>query len=54
MSEVLVYLSLDEARELQAALENRLDGSDGFRGPGWHCHIEDAAGNELVVGVLDE
>jgi hypothetical protein len=54
LSEVLVYLSLDETRELQEALKSRLDEREGFRGPAWHCQIEDDEGNELTVGVLDE
>ena len=54
LEEVLVYLSLDEARELRDALTNRLDEREGFRGPAWHCHIADADGHEVTVGVFDE
>ena len=54
LTEVLVYLTLAEARELKEALQNRLDEREGFRGPAYHLHIEDDEGRELTVGVFDE
>jgi hypothetical protein len=54
LSDVLVYLMLAEAQDLQKALQNRLEEREGYRGPAWHCHIEDPEGRELTVGVLDE
>jgi len=52
--DVLVYLTPSEARDLQLALQRHIEGQPGYRGPAWHCHIEDADGNELTLGVLDD
>jgi hypothetical protein len=54
LDSVLILLTPKEADELSVALRRRLDKQEGFRSPGWHCHIEDADGNELTVGVSDE
>ena len=48
LKEVWVYLSDDEARNLRRALDDYF--SEPQR-PGWHCHIADAHGNELSIGV---
>jgi hypothetical protein len=48
LREVWVYLTDDEARDLLLALDEYF--SEPQR-PGWHCHITDALGNELSVGV---
>jgi hypothetical protein len=52
LTDVLVYLTLAEARELKDALQNRLDEREGFCGPAYHLRIE-AEGRELTVGVFD-
>jgi hypothetical protein len=54
MSSVLVYLTGREAADLQQALQRRLEQREAYRGPAYHLHIEDADGNELTVGVLDD
>jgi hypothetical protein len=36
------------------ALRRRLEKREGYQPPGWHCHIADAEGNELTVGVTDD
>jgi hypothetical protein len=36
------------------ALRSRIKGEEGFRGPGYHLHLEEANGSELTIGVLDE
>jgi len=51
--DVSVSLTEDEADGLAGALRSRLDGEAGYRGPGYHLHIEDGEGSELTVVVLD-
>jgi hypothetical protein len=53
-SDVLVFLTEAEAEEVANALRSRIDGEEGFRGPGYHLHLEEASGSELTIGVLDE
>jgi hypothetical protein len=52
-ADVSVSLTEDEADGLASALRSRLDGEAGYRGPGYHLHIEDGEGSELTVVVLD-
>jgi hypothetical protein len=52
-ADVWVYLTEAEADELAQALRSRIDGEEGYRGPGYHLHIEDSTGSELTVCVLD-
>lgn len=53
VSEVSVFLTEREADDLARALRSRLQGEAGYRGPGYHLHIEDDEGSELTIGVLD-
>jgi hypothetical protein len=48
LKEVWVYLRDREALDLREALDDYLSEPTA---PGWHCHIADADGNELTVGV---
>jgi hypothetical protein len=52
-SDVSVFLTEREADEIAHALRSRLDGAEGFQGPGYHLHVEDGQGSELTIGVLD-
>ena len=52
-SDVSVLLTEREADDIAQALRFRLDGKEGFRGPGYHLHVEDGEGSELTIGVLD-
>jgi hypothetical protein len=52
-SDVSVHLTETEAEGVAHALRARLDGEPGYRGPGYHLHIEDGEGSELTIGVLD-
>jgi hypothetical protein len=52
-AEVAVFLTESEANEVSVALHERLDGSAGYQGPGYHLQLEDGAGSELTIGVLD-
>jgi hypothetical protein len=52
-AEVLVLLTESEADQVARALTGRLAGEAGFRGPGYHLHVESDAGSELTIGVLD-
>ena len=54
LSDVLVYLTASEARDLQIALQRHFEGQPGYHGPAWHCHIEDSNGTERTLGVLDD
>jgi hypothetical protein len=53
-ADVSVFLTEEEAYGLAKALRSRLDGDEGYRGPGYHLHLEAADGSELTIGVLDE
>jgi hypothetical protein len=53
LSDVSVFLTESEANEIGQALRSRLEGEAGYRGPGYHLHIEDGEGSELTIGVLD-
>jgi hypothetical protein len=52
-SDVSIFLTEDEADQVAQALRSRLEGEAGYRGPGYHLHIEDGQGSELTIGVLD-
>jgi hypothetical protein len=52
-ADVAVFLTEDEAASVAQALSSRLDGKNGYRGPGYHLHLEDGQGSELTIGVLD-
>jgi hypothetical protein len=52
-SDVSVFLTEREAEDIAQALRFRLDGKEGFRGPGYHLHVEGAEGSELTIGVID-
>jgi hypothetical protein len=52
-ADVWVYLTEAEAEELAQALRSRLEGTEGYRGPGYHLHMDDGAGSERTVCVLD-
>ena len=54
ISDVWVFLTEAEAEEVASALRSRIKGEEGFRGPGYHLHLEEANGSELTIGVLDE
>ena len=49
-----VFLTEAEAEEVASALRSRIKREEGFRGPGYHLHLEEANGSELTIGVLDE
>lgn len=52
LKSVWVTLSLEEAHELQAALDVwAADVDAGERDPDWHTHITDLDGNELTIAV---
>jgi hypothetical protein len=53
VSDVVVLLTEREADGLARALRARLEGEAGHRGPGYHLHLDDGAGSELTIGVLD-
>ncbi len=53
LADVWLYLTEAEAEQLAHALRSRLDDEDGYRGPGYHLHIDDGEGSELTVCVLD-
>jgi hypothetical protein len=53
LADVWVYLTETEAKQLAHALQSRLAGTVGHRGPDYHLHIEDGEGSELTVCVLD-
>jgi len=53
-SDVSVFLTEAEAEGVAGALQSRIEGKEGFRGPGYHLHLEEANGSELTIGVLDE
>jgi hypothetical protein len=53
VADVLVLLTEREAEEIAQALQSRLEGLAGYRGPGYHLHVEDNEGSELTIGVLD-
>jgi hypothetical protein len=53
VSDVSVFLTEREADEVAQALRLRLEGEAGYRGPGYHLHLEDGRGSELTIGVLD-
>jgi len=53
LADVWVFLTEAEAEQLAHALQSRLDGAMGYRGPGYDLHIEDGEGSELTVCVLD-
>ena len=50
-----VWLSLteDEAAAVAGALRSRLEEQPGYRGPGYHLHLDDGHGSELTIVVLD-
>jgi hypothetical protein len=41
LTDIWVYLTPDEAREVLQALQFWADQKEGYRGPGWHMHIAD-------------
>ena len=49
-----MFLTEAEAEGVAGALQSRIEGKEGFRGPGYHLHLEEANGSELTIGVLDE
>lgn len=53
VSEVSVLLTEREADDLARALRSRLQREPGYEGPGYHLHIDDGEGSELIIGVLD-
>ena len=53
-ADVWAFLTEEEADGLANALRSRLDGNNGYRGPGYHLHLEAADGSELTICVLDE
>jgi hypothetical protein len=52
-SDVWVFLTEGEAEGVAKALLSRIEREDGYRGPGYHLHLEDDEGSELTIGVLD-
>lgn len=52
-SDVWVFLSEREADGVARALRSRLEGKEGYRGPGYHLHLEDDEGSELTIAVRD-
>jgi hypothetical protein len=52
-SDVVVYLTEREAEGVAQALRSGLEDKAGFRGPGYHLHLEDAEGSELTIGGFD-
>jgi hypothetical protein len=52
-SDALVLLTEREAEEVARALLSRTEGKAGYQGPGYHLYLEDGAGSELTIGVLD-
>jgi hypothetical protein len=52
-ADVLVLLTEPEAQEIVQAIGSRLDGETGYRGPGYHLHLESDEGSELTIGILD-
>jgi hypothetical protein len=52
-ADVSVFLTESEAEGVAQALRSRLEGKEGFRGPGYHLHVENEEGSELTIGVLD-
>jgi hypothetical protein len=52
-ADVWVFLTESEADGVAHALRARLEGDAGYRGPGYHLHVEDGEGSELTICVLD-
>lgn len=53
VSDVWVFLTEGETERLAKALMGRLEGEVGYKGPGYHLHLEDGEGSELTIAVLD-
>jgi len=52
-TDVWVFITEGEAEGIARALRARLDGEAGYRGPGYHLHLEDGEGSEFTIAVLD-
>ena len=52
-SDVWVFLTERETEGVAKALRGRLQDEAGYKGPGYHLHLEDGEGSELTIAVLD-
>jgi hypothetical protein len=48
-----MFIALSRGSWLAQALRFRLDGEEGFRGSGYHVHVEDGDGSERAIRLLD-